>query len=92
MIDFLAGLDVSIFRTLNDFCGSNGTLDRLAVHLEVIRSSLFMGILGWLWYWPGKEMPRRRETLITMLLAVVLALAINRGDAVEPYVLITHVL
>jgi undecaprenyl-diphosphatase len=79
VIDFLAGLDVSIFRTLNDFCGSNGTLDRLAVHLEVIRSSLFMGILGWLWYWPGKEMPRRRETLITMLLAVVLALAINRG-------------
>jgi membrane-associated phospholipid phosphatase len=38
-----------------------------------------MGILGWLWYWPGKEMPRRRETLILMLLAVLLSLAINRG-------------
>jgi hypothetical protein len=34
----LAGLDVSIFRALNDFCGFNPTLDRVVVHLEVLRA------------------------------------------------------
>jgi membrane-associated phospholipid phosphatase len=76
--DFLAGLDVSIFRALNDFCGWNPTFDRIVVHLEVIRGSLFMGIVGGLWYWPDKEMPRRRETLLTMILAVAVALVVNR--------------
>ena len=63
----LAGLDVSIFRALNDFCGWSPTLDRIVVHLEVLKSSLFMGIVGVLWYWPDKDMPRRRETLLTMI-------------------------
>jgi hypothetical protein len=62
----LAGLDVSIFRALNDFCGWSPTLDRIVVHLEVLKGSLFMGIVGVLWYWPDKDMPRRRQTLPTM--------------------------
>jgi undecaprenyl-diphosphatase len=78
MTDFLAGLDVSIFRALNDFCGWNPTFDRIVVHLEVIRGSLFMGIVGGLWYWADEEMPRRRETLLTMILAVAVALVVNR--------------
>ena len=72
----LAGLDVSIFRALNDFCGWSPTLDRIVVHLEVLKGSLFMGIVGVLWYWPDKEMPRRRETLLTMILAVALSLSL----------------
>jgi hypothetical protein len=64
----LAGLDVSIFRALNDFCGWSPTLDRVVVHLEVLKGSLFMGIVGVLWYWPDKDMPRRRQTLLTMIL------------------------
>jgi hypothetical protein len=43
---------VSIFRALNDFCGWSPTLDRIVVHLEVLKGSLFMGIVGVLWYWP----------------------------------------
>jgi undecaprenyl-diphosphatase len=78
VIDFLAGLDVSIFRALNDFCGWSPALDRIVVHLEVLKGSLFMGIVGVLWYWPDREMPRRRETLLVMILAVALALVANR--------------
>jgi undecaprenyl-diphosphatase len=78
VIDFLAGLDVSIFRALNDFCGWSPALDRIVVHLEVLKGSLFMGIVGVLWYWPDREMPRRRETLLIMILAVALALVANR--------------
>ena len=78
MIDFLAGLDVSIFRALNDFCGWSPALDRVVVHLEVLKGSIFMGIVGVLWYWPDKEMPRRRETILVMILAVALSLVVNR--------------
>jgi len=75
---FLAGLDVSIFRALNDFCGWSAALDRVVVHLEVLKGSIFMGIVGVLWYWPDKEMPRRRETILIMILAVALSLVVNR--------------
>jgi undecaprenyl-diphosphatase len=77
--DFLAGLDVSIFRALNDFCGWSPALDRIVVHLEVLKGSLFMGIVGVLWYWPDREMPRRRETLLVMILTVALSLVLNRA-------------
>jgi len=84
--DFLAGLDVSIFRALNDFCGWSPALDRIIVHLEVLKGSLFMGIVGVLWYWPDKEMPRRRETLLVMIVLVALSLVINRGiSSALPY-------
>lgn len=79
MTDFLAGLDVSIFRALNDFCGWSPALDRIVVHLEVLKGSLFMGIVGLQWYWPDKEMPRRRQTLIIMILAVAVSLVANRA-------------
>jgi membrane-associated phospholipid phosphatase len=76
--DFLAGLDVSVYRALNALCGSSPTLDRLAVHVEIIKGSLFLGIMRFLWYQPGKEMPRRREMLVTMILTVALSLIVNR--------------
>ena len=79
MIDFLAGLDVSVYRALNDFCGFSPTLDRVVVNGAVFKGVLFMGIVGWLWYWPDKEMPRRRETILIILLAVALSLVVNRA-------------
>lgn len=78
MTDFLARLDVSIFRALNGFCGWSPALDRIVVHMEVLKGSLFMGIVGLLWYWPDKEMKRRRETILTIILAVAVSLIVNR--------------
>jgi undecaprenyl-diphosphatase len=77
-MDLLVGLDVSIFRTLNGFVGRSPTLDRVAVHSEVLKGSLFMGIVGVLWYWPDKVMSRRRETILVIMLAVALSLVANR--------------
>jgi undecaprenyl-diphosphatase len=76
--DFLAGLDVSIFRALNDFCGWSPALDRIVVHLEVLKGSLLMGTVGVLWYWPDRDMPRRRQTLLVTILALALSLVVNR--------------
>ncbi|HLZ02853.1 MAG TPA: phosphatase PAP2 family protein [Bradyrhizobium sp.] len=78
MLQSLAGLDVSIFHALNDLCGASPTLDRIVVHMEVLKGSIFMGIVGLLWYWPDKEMPRRRQVIITIILAVAVALIANR--------------
>lgn len=78
MTDLLAGLDVSIFRALNGLCGWSPALDRIVVHMEVLKGSLFMGIVGLLWYWPDKEMKRRRETILTIILAVAVSLIVNR--------------
>ncbi len=86
MTEFLAGLDVAIFRTLNGWCGFSPALDRVVVHLEVLKGSLFMGIVGLLWYWPDKEMKRRREVIITLILAVAVSLIANRViSTLAPY-------
>jgi undecaprenyl-diphosphatase len=85
-VEQLIGFDTSVFRALNDFCGWSPTLDRIVVHLEVLKGSLFMGIVGLLWYWPGKEMSRRRETILTIILCVALSLVLNRGiSTLLPY-------
>jgi membrane-associated phospholipid phosphatase len=86
VMDVLAGLDVSIFRALNGLCGSSPTLDRIVVHFEVLKGSLFMGIVGLMWYWPDKEMTRRRETILTIILAVAVSLVLNRAvSLLAPY-------
>jgi membrane-associated phospholipid phosphatase len=77
--DFLVGLDVSIYRALNDFVGWNPTFDRILAHHEILKGPLFALIVGVLWYWPDKDTPWRRETLLTMMVVVVgLSIVVNR--------------
>ena len=75
--DFLIGLDVSIYRAINDLCGLNPTLDRIAVHAQIIQGTIFVGIVGALWFWP-EDRKRRRETIIIMILAIAVSLILNR--------------
>jgi undecaprenyl-diphosphatase len=76
--DFLAGFDVSIFRTLNGLCGRSPWLDHLVFHGEFLKGTLFMGTIGLLWFRFDKETSRRRETLVVTILAIALSLVINR--------------
>jgi membrane-associated phospholipid phosphatase len=76
--DFLVELDVSIFRALNDFVGRNPTFDRILANHEILKGPLFAVIVGVLWYWPDKEMSRRREALLMMMVVVGLSLVVNR--------------
>jgi membrane-associated phospholipid phosphatase len=77
-MDFLTGLDVSIFHALNNLCGSSPVLDRVVTHVEFLKGSLFMGIVGLMWYWPDKKMAQRREIILTIILAVAVSLVLNR--------------
>jgi undecaprenyl-diphosphatase len=77
-MDFLAGLDVSIYRAINGLCGTSPFLDRLVYHFEPLRGVLFMGIFGLLWFRQDSARRRTQETLILTIPAVVLALAANR--------------
>jgi len=77
MTDFLIGLDASLFRAVNDFCGVNPTLDRIAVYAQIVQASIFVGIVGALWFWP-EDRQRQRETIIIMILAIAVSLILNR--------------
>jgi undecaprenyl-diphosphatase len=77
-MDFLTALDVSIFRALNNLCGSSPVLDRAVAQVEFLKGSLFMGIVGLIWYWPDKKMAQRREIILTIILAVAVSLVLNR--------------
>jgi undecaprenyl-diphosphatase len=77
MIDFLSEVDVSLFRAVNALCGLNLTLDRIAVHAQIIQGTFFVGIVGVLWFGP-KDRQRQRETIIIMILAIAVALILNR--------------
>lgn len=74
----IAAIDISLFHALNDFCGWSPTLDRVVVHMEVLKNTLFMGIFGYLWYRADEGQARRRQILLTMVLAVAVALVVNR--------------
>jgi membrane-associated phospholipid phosphatase len=77
--DFLVGLDVSIYRALNNFIGWSPAFDRAIVHGSSVGGVLFMGIVGVLWYWRDEEASRRRETILVVVLVVALSLVLNRG-------------
>ena len=79
MRDFLVELDVSIFRALNDFVGWNPTFDRILANHEMVKGPLFAVIVGVLWYWSDKEMSRRREVLLKMMVVVGLSIVVNRA-------------
>src|SRR4051794_3466577 len=77
VMEYLVGIDVSLYRALNNLCGSNPTLDRVAVHAQIIQGTIFVGIVGALWFWPA-DRKQKRETIIIMILAIALALILNR--------------
>src|ERR1700758_684216 len=76
VIDF--GLGVSLYRALNDLCGLNPTLDRIAVHAQIVQGTIFVGIVGALWFWPDEDRKRQRETIIIMISAIAVSLILNR--------------
>jgi len=71
--------DVAVFRALNAYCGWSPFLDRAVVHLEVLKGSIYMALFGLLWFQPGKDQLRRREMLLSIVLAVAIALVANRA-------------
>src|SRR6266404_3890716 len=79
MKDYLLGLDLSLYRALNDFCGWSPILDRLAVHGASLGGALFIGNVSALWFSPAKDTTRRRQTIVIFLVAVALSLVLNRA-------------
>ncbi len=75
---FLAALDVSIYRAINGLCGTSPLLDRVVYHISPLRGVLFMGIFGLLWFREDKSRIRTQEKLILLILAVLVALLVNR--------------
>lgn len=75
---FLAELDASLYRALNNFCGTSETLDRVVYHLAGLTGVLFLGLFGLLWFRQDGDQARRREALVLCVPAVAIALVLNR--------------
>ncbi len=74
-------LDLSMFHAINAYCGWNWTLDHILGSLQgnsLIGGGLYLATFWVLWFQPAEDQIRRREVLITLLLAVMLALIANR--------------
>lgn len=75
---FLEGLDVSVYRFVNAFCGTSETLDRVMYHSAGPGGVLLLGLFGLFWFRQDSDQYRRRQTLILVVPAVALALIANR--------------
>ena len=77
-MQFLEGLDVSLYRALNGFCGTSATLDRVVYHLAGPTGVILLGLFGLLWFRSDGDQIRRRQALILVVPAVAIALVLNR--------------
>lgn len=75
---FLAGIDLSIYRAINGLCGTSPLLDRVVYYISPLKGVVFMGIFGLLWFRQDKLRIRTQEKLILLIIAVLLALLVNR--------------
>jgi len=77
----LVDIDLSVFHAINDYCGWSWTLDHILGSLQgnnLIGGGLYLATYWALWFQPRDDQFRRREILITLLLAVGLSLIVNR--------------
>ena len=77
-MNFLEGLDVSVYRALNALCGTSETLDRFVYHAAGPTGVVFLGLFGLLWFRAEGDQIRRRQALILVVPAVAFALLVNR--------------
>ena len=77
-MNFLEGLDVSLYRALNALCGTSETLDRFVYHAAGPTGVIFLGLFGLLWFRAEGDQIRRRQALILVVPAVAIALLVNR--------------
>src|ERR1700730_15195552 len=82
-VSYLKDFDLVAFHAINSFCGQSLTVDRIVSGVESyqLKGLAFMGTFGALWFQRTKNQDRQRRTLILVLLAVVVSLAIDRALA-----------
>jgi undecaprenyl-diphosphatase len=82
-VSYLSTVDLTLFHIINGFCGQDQILDRFASLLESLhlKGLLFMSTFGVFWFQRSKTLPRQRETLILLLLAVPLSIVVARSLA-----------
>src|ERR1700746_3031743 len=78
-------LDHYFFQIINGFAGTR-TLDYLSRYEEqgdgdLVKGGLFLMIYWYFWFKQGPEQPRRRETIVAILMGVIFALFLCRTTA-----------
>ena len=82
----LHDFDLPVLHALNGLCGHSWIADRVISHLALdFKFSIPLCVFGALWFQPAadeKERSLNRQRLLVILLAVMLALIINRTISV----------
>lgn len=83
-VSYLRELDLTIFQSINGFCGQNPRLDRFVIRMDfsTLKGLIFMGTFGALWFQRADDQARRRETLVIMLFAILLSIIAARAAAI----------
>lgn len=80
LISSLSSIDLLLFQAINGLCGQNLMMDYVADRIESLqlKGLVFIATFGALWFRHAKTQARDRETLILLLIAIVLSLAVGR--------------
>jgi membrane-associated phospholipid phosphatase len=83
--NFVMNLDHYFFQIINGFAGTR-TLDYLSRYEEqgdgdLVKGGLFLMIYWYFWFKQGPEQPRRRETIVAILIGVIFSLFLCRTIA-----------
>jgi len=82
-MNFWAGLNLTVFHSINGFAGRRGWLDRLMNQIanEGLGGLLIMAFFGALWFQPGVDQVRRREILVVQIFAIGVTIFVIRAIA-----------
>ena len=84
--DLLKYFDLPILRAINGYCGQSWLLDRLISHLSLdFKFAVPLCVFWALWFQPAdtdKQLVLRRQRLLVIIAAALLALLINRTISV----------
>lgn len=83
-LSHLRELDLSVFQAINGFCGQSPGFDRFIIRMDfsALKGLAFMGTFGALWFQRTADQARRRETLIIMVFAILVAIIAARAAAI----------
>ncbi len=79
----LTYFDLPILHAINGYCGNSWILDRLISHLALdFKWAVPLTVFWVLWFQPAEDQLARRQRLLVIIAAVMLALVVNRTISV----------
>ncbi len=80
-MQLIQDIDYAVIGYLNAFAGRNPAFDALIFDVAdsaVVQGGLFMAIFWWIWFEPGPEQQKRRQTTVVGIAGALIAVLVSR--------------